>query len=814
MNSALEGLKVLELGAGSMPASVTGMLLADNGARVTKVEPSQGDRVRQMFPTGFLLWNRGKESLVADLRTPDGLAEVARWVESADVLIEGFAPQRLERWGLSLEALRERNPALITCSITGFGPLASYSHLKCYEGVVAAKCGFYNRGDFGFREGPIFAAPSLASSGAAQMAFAAILAALFVREDSGYGQHIDASMFAGLTPLDYFTTTHFQLASRANASRSAAQAAASPGGLFAASRYSLYLLTKDNQWVVVAVQQTQNAKALMSAIGLERTYDDPRFVDAPIFKSAEDAQAWETLLWEAFRERTWSELEPVLFANPDLPFERAVPGELGLEHPQMLHNGHVVSVIDPLVGSVRQVGPVATMEQSPSRIERSAPALGVHAEVSKSSGTQHSGVQRAGAPLAGVTIVEFGFFFAMPFGVSLAASLGARVIKLEDANGDPIRRAFGGYAGCAKVMEGKDSFSVDLKSSEGRAIVHKIIESADVFVLGFRSGVAERVGLDYETLSTINPRLVYVHSSGYGPDGPYANRPMYAQTASATVGAFQRNSPYWMDPEVIGDFGVPELEAIVAPRVRGPADGDGNAALAVCSSILLGLTHQKRTGVGQRLWTTMIVGNAYAYSDDFIAYEGKAPLAQPDPELYGLGATYRLYEASEGWIFLAAPLEAEWEALAQSLGLQECLADLRFSDAKSRHANDASLSDVIGAVVLTKKATEWESILTQAGVGCAEVFPGTFSAFCSTDSEALSAGLVVKVEHPVLGGLIRHGATVRFSETPARIETSCLHADSTVKILVEQGLGVDEINDLLERGVVFGFDETTGAGAH
>ena len=181
-------------------------------------------------------------------------------------------------------------------------------------------------------------------------------------------------------------------------------------------------------------------------------------------------------------------------------------------------------------------------------------------------------------------------------------------------------------------MEGKKSLSIDLKSLEGRAIVHRIIKSADVFVLGFRSGVAERVGLDYETLRAINPRLVYVHSSGYGPDGPYANRPMYAQTASATVGAFQRNSPYWMDPDVIGDFGVPELEALVAPRVRGPSDGDGNAALAVCTSILLGLMHQKRAGVGQRVWTTMIVGNAYAYSDDFNAYEGKAPLAKPDPE--------------------------------------------------------------------------------------------------------------------------------------------------------------------------------------
>ena len=221
MNPALDGLNVLELGAGSMPASITGMLLADNGARVTKVEPPEGDRMRTLFPTGFLVWNRGKESLIADLRTTEGLGAVTEWARSADVVIEGLATGRLERWGLSLSALRTQCPRLVTCSISGFGPRSIYSKLKSYEGVVAAKCGFYNRGDFGFRRGPIFAAPALASSGAAQMAFSGILAALYLREESGRGQHIEASMFAGLTPLDYFSTTHFQLAARANATRSA-----------------------------------------------------------------------------------------------------------------------------------------------------------------------------------------------------------------------------------------------------------------------------------------------------------------------------------------------------------------------------------------------------------------------------------------------------------------------------------------------------------------------------------------------------------------------------------------------------------------
>ena len=157
----------------------------------------------------------------------------------------------------------------------------------------------------------------------------------------------------------------------------------------------------------------------------------------------------------------------------------------------------------------------------------------------------------------------------------------------------------------------------------------------------------------------------------------------------------------------------------------------------------------------------MIVGNAYAYSDDFIAYEGKSPLAKPDPDLYGLHALYRLYEAREGWIFLAAPLQSEWEALASALGLAELLADERFADPESRTSNDGALIDAIGAAVKTKAGGEWESILTEAGVGCAEVFPGTFSAFCSTDAEALASELVVEVEHPVLGGLIRHGPPVR-----------------------------------------------------
>src|SRR5215204_7042354 len=139
MSTICDGWSVLELGNGSIGASIAGMLLADNGARVVAVEPPGGNRLRTEMPSGFQVWGRGKESLVADLSTQEGLATVADAAMRADVVLAGCSAVQMDRWGLSYDALREINPALVHCSITGFGPSGEYSHLKAYEGVVAAK---------------------------------------------------------------------------------------------------------------------------------------------------------------------------------------------------------------------------------------------------------------------------------------------------------------------------------------------------------------------------------------------------------------------------------------------------------------------------------------------------------------------------------------------------------------------------------------------------------------------------------------------------------------------------------------------------
>ena len=800
------GINVAEVGSGSVAASLAGMMLADNGARVLKIEPPEGDVARTRSPSGFLVWNRGKESVVCDLRDADGRDSLRGLIRQTDVLLVGLDPCQMDKWQLGFDALREINPSLVYTSITGFGPRGPYARLKAYEGVVAAKVGLYSRGIFGPREGPVFSGNLIASSGAAHLAVSGTLAALMVRETTGRGQRIDTSLVQGLIAADYFGVYQAQLAKRVESGASVPGTA--PGEGMAASRYALTLCTSDGRWVSLSPQQPHQAQALLRAVGLAWTLDDPRFASAPFFRDAEQAQEWEDIVSETFRSQTYGEIEAQLLTEDDIPFELCRTSEEALDHPQIVANGEVIQIDDPVVGAIRQVGPVARLSRTPAVTVRSAPTLGDSTGGFVRLATTGTGDPPAHA-LSGITILEFGYFYAMPYAMTMAASLGARVIKLEDAAGDPIRQAFGGASGCAKVMEGKESLSIDLKSAAGRSIVHQLVRRANAFVLGFRPGVAERLGIDYQTLAAINPSLVYVHAAGYGETGPYAHRPVYATTAMALAGSVTRHAGSWMDPRLSEGLSVPELQAVIAPHLRGLVDGDSNASLAACTALLLGLVHQRRTGEGQFVATSMIGGNLYAYTDDAITYAEKPPLPAPDAEQYGLGALYRLYQARDEWIFVAATNESEWLALLKVAGRADLVDDVRFATAEVRRANDDALVTVLQPVFRAKPAAEWERALTEADVGCSVVyrsdFPmGSHPAFVAEDPTMLETGMSVDIDHPVFGTIRRHGLPVHFSETPGRIATSYGRGEHTVAILAELGYSHEDIATLERDRVVFG----------
>jgi len=387
--------------------------------------------------------------------------------------------------------------------------------------------------------------------------------------------------------------------------------------------------------------------------------------------------------------------------------------------------------------------------------------------------------------------------------VQMVTALGARVIKLEDAKGDPHRQSFGAEVATVKTTPGKESLSVDLRTEEGRGIARRLLARADIFVNGYRAGVAERLGLGWDELHALNPRLTCVHAAGYGSDGPYARRALYAQAAQAVAGSFGRQVGYWSAPERNLDLSVVELQAIVLPRLGQVVDGDSNAALAVFAAILLAAYDQHRTGVGQFVRTSMIAGNAWAYADDFCTYAGKPPTPITDDDYWGVCALDRLYPAAdETYACVAVYGDAEFRRFVATLGAPELADDDRFATAAARSQHDGELESAISTLLLARPAPEWEQLFIAANVGCVAVAMGGQAVTTSFDTGLREAGLTVAFDHPLFGEMVRANVPVTLSATPGVIGRPCRRGEHNRDVLAELGYTEDEVEALEASGVV------------
>ena len=245
-------------------------------------------------------------------------------------------------------------------------------------------------------------------------------------------------MVQGFNPLDYFGTMMWQHTQRTTGSAAGSSAMSAVMG---ASRYSFFVPTQDGRWVIFTQMLPHQAHALSRAVGIEHTFDDPRFDKQPQFATAEDAQAWEDLLWEAMSAQPYEHWEKVFLADDDIAFELARFSEEGLDHQQIRHNGEAITVRGrrARARSSRSVPSPPSPTRRRGSIGRLPRSTNTPA-TSRSWPVDHRGRAATPAhPLDGVTIVELGYFYAMPYGVTMAGALGARVIKLEGAAGDPMR---------------------------------------------------------------------------------------------------------------------------------------------------------------------------------------------------------------------------------------------------------------------------------------------------------------------------------------------------------------------------------------
>ncbi|MFF3573342.1 CaiB/BaiF CoA transferase family protein [Nocardia jiangxiensis] len=813
----LDRLTVIDLST-TLPGAQATMFLADAGAEVIFVEPPSGSRLRAL--PGWPALGRGKQSITLDLHETADAETLRGLLRAADVLVTTMRPASAARLGLGPAALAGLNPRLVSAAITGWGSTGPFKDMKGYEALVMAKLGImYGKRQTTTRPGPSFVPTPFASWGASQTALHGILAALLEREDSGIGQHVDADLVRGIATMDTWQWFSELVVNRwpdAFVPVSAFDDEGNPNGHLI---YPLLITpTKDGHFIQFAQTEPRLFLALMKELDLTWMFTDPKWAGVPRL----DDVALRTELWEIMLERasarTLAEWQQVFDTNPDLSAEVFRTPADALRHPQLVHDGRVVTITDPDLGEVTQPSTLVHVHGAALAPPRLAPRPGADsAALRQRAGTAvagpgagqtpsaptPSGSAPGELPLAGTTILELGSMFAGPYAATLLADLGARVVKVEPLTGDTIRGLVPfPEAGGAKVMQGKESIALDMHTPEGLAIVHRFAERADVVLQTYRAGAAERAGVDAATLTALNPHLVYLCAPGYGVDGPYGEKPAYAPSIGAATGLGLTDVP-----DATARVGtLDEVKAAVIRLYAAAANlsvqADGVAALGAASAMLLGLLARRRGRPLGTLTTTMIATGSHALVDRNVDYPGRVEALCPDHEMYGYSARYRLYRAEDGWIFLAAPLEHEWPVLTAALQPYVRLAeDPRFTTEYARTANDAALAEVLAGVFASRAKDLWEKELGRADIGCVAVAEQVAEKTLQQD-EYFEAGYTVTATHPTFDVHRRLAPATTFSRSRTKADGGCLIGEHTDALLAEIGYDAAAIADLRARGIV------------
>ncbi|TAL02236.1 MAG: CoA transferase [Rhodospirillaceae bacterium] len=801
MTPIFEHLRIIDLTQG-MAGPLATMILADYGADVIRLEPPGGDPM--WAHPAYMVWNRGKKSVALDWSSQVGRDQAHQLVRGADIFIESLRPGEAGRLGLGYEALAAANPALIFFSLSAFGQEGPYKNLKPYDGIINAKSGRMHDQPGWQGHRPTYRAVNDVSYHTAMFTVQALVAALRVRLMTGRGQRVETSLLGGVTaPNNPWRRFEGQSLPPDIYPRAAPKDAVIRGELvldrhesdpYTAVPSQICAECKDGRWIMHSHIQPDLFKAWINAIGLGWIWDDPRFGKAPSFAKDEDRVALNLMIFERMKEKTSFEWREIYRRNPDCAGETMQTTQEAIGHEQFIANGHIIELDDPRVGRIKQVGAFARMSETPAVIARHAPQPGQHTdEVLAGMPVAPIKIKSTGGrpkrPLEGVIMLELATWLAAPFAGALLADLGARVIKIEALAGDPFR-LMPSNENMIRAFQGKENVALNLKSKEGQEIFHKLVARADILMHNFRPGAPARIGADYETLRKIKPDLVYVYAGSYGSKGPDSLRAAF----NPTMGAFSGNSLFQS-----GEGNLP----------KGDQSPDPMAGSGVATGIMLGLAARLLTGKGQYIETSMMNSNVYANSDDAFDYAGKPTRRVPDKAQLGLEATYRLYETTQGWVFLAVQFDHEFAAFCKVIGREDLAHDARFASWAGRYDNRVVLGDELELVFRTRSAEEWESLLTAADLGCVTADGSGHRRFLYEDPHMRAIGFMTPTQSRAFadqapgGKYWRHAPVVRFSETPCEAgKPYCGLGEHTQDVLRELGYDSTAIARFKEANVI------------
>ena len=392
-------------------------------------------------------------------------------------------------------------------------------------------------------------------------------------------------------------------------------------------------------------------------------------------------------------------------------------------------------------------------------------------------------------PLKGIRVLDLTRILAGPYATMILRDLGAEVIKIEQPGVGDEARDFGPFKNdfslyFMSVNRGKKSITLNLKSPRGKELFLELVKGSDILVENFRPGTMEKLGLDYESLKTHHPSLLYAACSGFGQTGPYAMRGAYDMIIQGMGG-------------IISITGEPDR-----PPVRvGTSIGDITSALFTAIGILSALRHRDQTGEGQLIDVGMLDCQVAILENAMVRYFSTGDIPRPLGRRHPAITPFEVFESADGYVVIAIGNNELWRKFCEHVGHSELIDDDRFNTNALRTENHESLFPILAEIMCRRTTDVWVEALEAIGVPCGPV--NTVDKVAN-DPQVLARDMIAEVEHNTTGTVQIPGIPIKLSETPGQIDAPAPNlGEHTSEVLIDLlGLGAEEVNQLKQNGIV------------